>query len=224
MENFGLGVTIGTPSRGEVSVEYKTSLIETMFALSERQIPFNYIDAIGSPVVLVRNRIAAAFLADSSRNLFFIDADVGWPAAKVVEFLERPEPIILGVPRMKDERLQYPCNFFYDESGQIVRKNGLLKAITGPAGFMRIKREALEAVVQECRIYTERGPWGPDDRPVPALFEDGIGPDDTFWGEDVTFIRKAISLGIDVLVDPDIEFAHRGNHVFRGKLGDIIDH
>ncbi len=218
-------VVIATPSRGTVAIEYMVSMRETMTALCARGIPYGFIETTGNPFIgLARDQLVAAFLSrfTETDNLFFIDDDLGWPAEKVIEFILRPQPIVAGVYRMKQEQVEFPCNLAVDSSGKIIRNDGMVKALMAPIGFCRIKRVVLEDLAAKSRVYRESGPNLSYDGPIYEIFEQGIDSRNLFCGEDVAFVRKALAAGFDVWVDPDIEFTHRGHWPLRGRYDDII--
>lgn len=195
-----------------------------MILLSAERIPFGFIDAEGNPYLsLVRDQLASAFLDQFAgvENLFFIDDDLGWPARKVVEFIRRPEAIVAGIYPLKNESGNYPCNLVMRD-GAPVSHDGLLLASSAPVGFCRIKREVLEAVASRSRRYKEAGASVSYNGTLYAMFDQGVHGG-VFVEGDIAFIRKAAQLGINAWIDPDIEFSHRGNHVWRGKFADTLE-
>lgn len=191
--------------------------------LAAERIPFGFIDAEGNPYLsLVRDQLASAFLDQFGgvENLFFIDDDLGWPAHKVVEFIRRPEAIVAGIYPLKNESGSYPCNLVMRD-GVPVSPDGLLLASAVPVGFCRIKREALEIIASHSRRYKEAGASISYSGALYSMFDQGVH-DGVFVEGDIAFIRKAAQLGIETWIDPDIEFSHRGNHVWRGKFADAL--
>ncbi len=109
-----------------------------------------------------RNRLAGTFLTDTPRatHLFFLDDDIGWPAAKVLEFLKRPEDIICGIYPKRDDNSSFPVTLKLDANHRMIEKDGLRLAQLVPTGFMRIKRHVLEKMAARSMKYTDILPGG----------------------------------------------------------------
>lgn len=220
-------VLFATPSANwAVAKEFYQSSLLTVIELARRSIPFNFLEVSGDIYVdRARCRLLTQFLDEYPNvdNLFFIDDDVGWPADKVIEFLERPELIISGIYQMKKRgKAEFPVNLVRDVEGNLVERDGLLLADLVPTGFLRLKRAAIErlrSVFQDT--YIDDAPGG-GLREYYALFEHGVtGEDRRFRGEDVIFSKRCVAAGIEMWVDPDIRMTHRGSHVWDEKL---LDH
>src|SRR5271157_4976279 len=93
-------VMIATPSfSGRLSVEYVLALSATQDLLRQHNITCYLAIISGSPYIAeVRNALASAALKNSQiTDLFFIDDDLGWPAQKVLDFLQQSEDVLAGV-------------------------------------------------------------------------------------------------------------------------------
>lgn len=207
-----------------VSKEFWQSALRTGIALHTRGIPWIFMDMSGDIYVdKVRNKLATMFVEDfpNAENFFFIDDDVGWPEDKVIEFLERDEAVIVGTyPKKQTGQIEFPIDLARDEDGDFVEHNGLFKVLSiAPTGFMRIKRWVFEKFADHYGTFIdspekETGVF----RSWRDLFAHGIGENGQFWGEDTTFVRRCIGMGIDVWVDPNVEMTHRGSYLWKGKL------
>jgi hypothetical protein len=245
-EPHPLSVLFVTPTLGQWADEYGESIIRTMALLGLEGIPFSFLKSYGKTFIgVARDQLATAWLARPElgvfQNLFWIDDDVGWPAEKVLEFLKAPEPILAGVPRLKKEGVEYPWNPIgghirvnsvnsnpdagYSHPGYVRNERGMYSAEMVPMGFCRIKREALIQVARNVPRYLDDGKNGltePGTQQILALFQDGPDERGVHVGEDVAFCRLARHFGVDIWVDADIEFSHRGSYAFRGKLADSL--
>jgi hypothetical protein len=96
-------VLIGTPIHSGAHPAYITSLDETVALLPRAGWAAKPLIQTGSLVTLLRNGIAAEFLAGKADVLLWIDADEGWRAGDVVSLLEATSqlPIVGGVYRKK---------------------------------------------------------------------------------------------------------------------------
>lgn len=220
-------VLFATPSYDHrVSYEFFKSSIETEWALTAAGIAHGYIGRGGDQFIAkVRNKLTTEFLVQypMGTDLFFIDDDVGWPAAKVIEFLNRPEDIVAGIYPKKQETLDFPVELEADKAtGKLIERNGLIRATGVPTGFMRIKRHVLEELVKHCGQFHELDADGTK-RYHYALFRTGISEDGEFNGEDWTFCQNARAAGFEIWVDPNIPFTHRGNKLWSANLADHLD-
>ncbi len=222
-------VIFATPSlTNTVSLEYKNSIVQTEWALWERQIPHGYIDLGGDQFIdKVRSKLATQFLKDFpfATHLFFLDDDVGWLGYehKVIEFVERNADIICGVYPKKQETIDWPVELLAEPgTGELIEQDGLLMSGGAGAGFMCIARRVLERLAEDCGTFIEQdasGEW----KEYYFLFRKGLGPDGHYWGEDYCFLFNARHVGFQVWVDPDIKFTHRGQKKWTGRLADHLD-
>ena len=225
-------VVFGTPSfTHAVGLDYLQSSMETVGVLLQAGIEPSWITRGGDQFIAkVRNKIVWEFFTEHeyADNLFFLDEDIGWPAGKVLEFLERPEPIIVGVYPKRQDELDWPVSVVAD-GGSLVERDGLVKVVSGPAGFMRIKREVFERMLSIDDPQLGRVPLFKDTekggitKEYPGIFTAGVGPDGWYWGEDYAFCRNAAAAGFDIWADPDIEFKHRGPKTYTGNLKGSLD-
>ena len=135
---------------------------------------------------------------------------------------DRPQEIVCGVYPKKSDTPEWPVNLEMDrESLMMYGEDNLFSASLAPTGFMRIKRSALERLVRDCPIYQEPGQDGTmQDRYL--VFEAGYDHKNGGWrGEDAHLVQKWREMGFRVFVDPDIEFTHRGQKMWRGNF---VDH
>lgn len=169
-------VVLATPSFERRPVlEYIVSLSRTQSMLLGQGIDY-IVSLLGGDPYLgkVRNRLAATMLNEhpTATHLFFIDDDIGWPAEKVIEFLERPEDIICGIYPKKQDKFSLPVSLQLRD-GKLVH-NGPFTLIDGkpqlngalfearlvPTGFMCIKRHVLEKMAARAMKYHEDVPSG----------------------------------------------------------------
>jgi len=206
----------------KVSLEYLMSALRTEKLLLERGIRHEWANRPGDPFIAkARSSSACEFLKGDGTDLFFLDDDIGWPCEKALAFIESDLPVIAGVYPHKMQTLSWPCSL-EAEDGQLVEKDGLYRAVMAPTGFMRIKRWVLEALYDAAPPYREMEADGTfHDRR--AIFNSGPAADGLWWGEDYAFCQACRAAGIDVWIDPDIPFYHRGTNRWGAKLSDSID-
>lgn len=222
-------VFIATPTLDHrVTVEYMRCAAESAELLREHGIGTAFRWVGGDQFIAkARNRLVAEYLTEfpDTEALFFIDDDVGWPAVKVLEFMQRPEDVVCGVYPKKTEPPEWPATMEAGPDGRsFVSSGDLLAAIMAPAGFMRIRRPVLELLWNAATPYREMTAEGvfAERR---AIFEAGINRQvdpAEFWGEDAVFCQLCRNAGFPVWIDPAIAFTHRGNRVYRGTFADAV--
>ena len=157
-------VFLAIPSfRGQPEREFVRSLSQTKNALSEAGI--NYAECLlaGDPYLAkARDRIAADFLTNwpMATDFFFLDDDIGWPAHKVVEFVQRPQDVVVGVYPKKQDALEFPVTLELDAEDNFICDGDLYLAHLAPTGFMRIKRPVLEKLAMASPRYYETSATG----------------------------------------------------------------
>ena len=205
----------------QVSLEYLMSALRTEKLLLDKGIGHEWSNRPGDPFIgKARSSSACEFLKGEGTDLFFLDDDIGWPCEKVLEFIERPEPVLAGVYPHKLEETSFPCSLEAD-GDHLVEKDGLYRAVMAPTGFMRIKRWVLEKLYHLSPPYRETEADGTvyERR---AIFNTGPGADGNWWGEDYAFCNSCRAEGIEVWIDPDIPFYHRGTKRWGSNMNDSL--
>lgn len=174
-------------------------------------------------------------------HLMFIDADIGFDPYSIVRLVQHDKPIVCGSYPMKGihfeqlvgknidnvewaERLatHHVINLmpsdqekFNDADGpvEINAQNGLIELMDAGTGFMLIKREVIEKIIeanpQIAYQHEEDGStWW-------AVFDCEIDGG-RYLSEDYTFCRRWQRLGGQIWLDPQVVLNHQGTHVFKG--------
>lgn len=207
-----------------VAYEFAGSMASTGSLLARRGIDFYQVFLPGVPFIdAARNSLLSQFLTDfpDATDLFFLDDDVGFPVEKVIEFLERPEEIVCGVYPLKGDSANAFPVMFKLKDGKTIHNNGVVQALNIPAGFLRLKRSVVERIASKAETYTLEQK---DDKPRVCFNVFEMGPvRGEYVGEDVIFSRKCHDLGIDLWVDPNIDFHHRGTRKWQGNLSKTLN-
>lgn len=206
-------VMIATPAySGKVDIPYALSLSNTMHILYLHGIKVTpLITASGSLLVAERNRIIESFWNSECTHLLCVDADLGWPPQAVLAMLDTKKDFVAGVYPARGEKNVFLFRPVLNDNGSIVTENHLLKMKYIPSGFMLISKEAIKKLRESY----------PNLRYEPKVKD--IGNPNTgycffntevfegeFWGEDFVFCRRVRDAGIDIWVDPLIQFDHAG--------------
>lgn len=205
-------VMVATPAySGNVTIPYALSLSQTIQALSAHGIEVQpHIVASGSLLVAERNRIVQAFWESECTHLLCIDGDLGWPAQAVLAMLDAQKEFVAGVYPARGDQKCFLFRPVTAEDGTIVNDRHLLKMQYIPAGFMLLTRSVFQKMRDKYpELYYE--PKDKRNNPEPGYcFFDTEVFEGEFWGEDFVFCRRARDAGIEIWVDPLIQFDHAG--------------
>jgi phage/plasmid-associated DNA primase len=122
----------------------------------------------------------------------------------------------------------YAINFKFlnREQKQIAIENGLVRLHDGATGFMMIKREALDKMIEAYPDlkYNNDLNTPPELNPhFYAFFDTMIDPKDRrYLSEDYCFSRRWQELGGEIWLDPTISLNHYGSFNFQGNPQQII--
>lgn len=153
-----------------------------------------------------RNLIAHRFLKSNFHDLVYIDADIGFDLAGVGALCRAAPPIVMGLYRMKcPEPVRYPA-LMTNPPERFDGDPSLIKMHYGPAGFMRIRREVLEAM--KAKWPDEWYKDGKDEKMYDFFPHGRFGND--FIGEDLQFCNRAKQCGFDIWAAQNIKLEHYG--------------
>ena len=206
----GLGISSYTSLSLDVTIE----------VLHQQGVKYNKDYCGGHFLESQRGKLVRNFLKTDFQNLFFIDADMQFTPMSVLTLLEREEEIISGIAPFKLYPEAYPVDLMIEDGhprGKVIGPNlAILKAHMVGTGFLRIKRSAIEKMVEQypellVREFLEEEPWYDL---FGRIIEDGVK-----YGEDKSFCKRWTKIGGEIWVYPDITFIHyEGNHGFKGNL------
>lgn len=211
---------IATPAySGKVDIPYALSYANTYHFLTLNNIKVEpLIVASGSLLVAERNRILQYFWNSDCTHLLCVDSDLGWPPQAVLAMLNSNKDFIGGVYPARNQKDIFLFRPFTEPSGRIVNDKHLLKMNYIPAGFIMISRDCLSKMREFHKelYYEPKQQYVGNPEPGYCLFDTEVW-DGEFWGEDYVFCRRAREAGIEIWVDPYIQFDHAGT------LGMLID-
>ncbi len=236
-------ILIGTPCYGGlVNHAYMESVLKMVAYGATRGILFSLgLLAHDSLVPRARNTLMAKFLdTPNLTHLFFIDADICFPAEALGRMLDMDQDIVAGMYPLKvihwpqvAERastmppqamaqagLNYvgiPCK---DDAKE--EKDGFVTGDYAGTGFMLIKREAAQkmaAAYPETK-YKQAQTYPPpktQSQNLYNLFDCIVDPDTgTYLSEDFTFCRRWRQLGGKIWLDTQTKLSHIGSFTFEG--------
>lgn len=236
----GRRLFIGTPCYGGLVTQ---RYMQSMCALLMQRTPGLHVSlqllAYESLVTRGRNTILGAFFDQPEEtHLMFIDADIGFSVDQVMRMLDFDQDVVAGMYPLK--RLDYdnaafqravdgeplqtaqlryvgtPC-----EGAERKEKNGFVTGVYAGAGFLMMKRQALERMTQD---YPETHYKGAHNIAHPnhsqnlyALFDCIIDPETgDYLSEDYAFCKRWRAIGGTVWLDTQSRLTHVGPHDFVG--------
>jgi hypothetical protein len=212
-------IFIATPAySGTVHVQYTISFAQTVCALlSKGHKVTPYIEAGGSLLIATRNRILQLFLESEATHLLCIDSDLGWPAEAVLAMLEENKDFVCGVYPSRNGENVFLYRPVLDKDNNLITDRHLIKAEYIPAGFMLLSRRAVQQMVSKFPEKVCAPKIGTNAHlKFCSLFETEVYEGE-FWGEDYVFCRRAREAGIDIWIDPLIQFDHAG------RMGTLVE-
>jgi hypothetical protein len=206
-------IMIATPAySGQVDIPYALSFAHTMHILQMHGVQVTpLITASGSLLVAERNRILEAFWQSECTHILMIDGDLGWPPQAVLAMLDSKKDFIAGVYPARGDQNTFLFRPVLNDNGSIFTENHLLKMNYIPAGFMMLTRQAIGKMRDKFpELYFEpKNKEVSNPNPGYCLFNTEVYEGE-FWGEDFVFCRRAREAGLEIWVDPLIQFDHAG--------------
>lgn len=215
-------ILISTPAYDQkVNVAYMLSILDTVRLLEIEGFEVHVqLPTQGALLVRSRNEILQRFMELECDYALLVDSDLGWDPDAVTRLIIADKEISGGVYPARDGK-GYKFEAQTEEDGKIIRcpETQLLKMKYIPAGFMLIKRSAIEKMQNKYpELYYKPKNQFSEASEGYCLFNTEVWEGE-FWGEDYVFCRRAKDAGIDIWVDPLIEFNH--NNII-GKMMDVL--
>lgn len=218
-------VTIATPCYGgAVCVNHHTSTLRLFEANSMIRdyydIDFDFETISGESLITrARNELVARFLESDATDLFWIDADIGFDWVNAVRLVKAPYPVVGGVYRLKGDDAGFAAD--PADVGEI-DADGFAPIREVPTGFMRIKREVFETLIEHAGsldlVYYLR-----DGGVRYRFFDTMLCPEtDEYLSEDYAFCRRCEAAGIPIYVDTRTQLEHQGIKRYTGDFSAAV--
>ena len=206
-------IFIATPAYdGKVHVQYAMSLLDTYALLLINGFqPIVRVPTCGSLLVADRNRLLQMFWDSGAEYMLCVDSDLGWDPNAVIKLIKDDKEMAGGVYPSRDGQ---GFNFRPQtlEGGRIVvdTESKLLQMQYIPAGFMLLKRSVIAKLREKFPelYYSPKDPRSTAESAY-CFFDTQVWEGE-FWGEDYVFCRRVREAGVDIWVDPLIQFDHAG--------------
>ena len=238
-----VNLVIATPCfGGQISVVYAASLFKLQQrARSYRDFNLKIIFKDGDALITrARASLIAQFLEDeAATHLLFIDADIGFEPEQVLRLIECGAEVCAAVypvkridwdkikstietarPNPAAAALKYV--FEVDDPSAVTEQDGFVKVRYAGAGFLLIRRSALEQMcvrypkLQFKRDHSTDAAVESDKRF--ALFECMIDEHGTYLSEDFAFCKRWADMGGEIWADLSSKLSHVGPMTFLGDL------
>tara|TARA_B100001964_G_C13991355_1_gene490796 strand:+ start:21 stop:695 length:675 start_codon:yes stop_codon:yes gene_type:complete len=202
---------------GLVTTGYLVSVLDTQAQLIKHNIPYELQIIIDSMVQKARDILTAKFLRTKNSHILWLDADVDWKAKDVLRLLSHDKDIVCGIYPKKRFPIEYPI--VWTEDDKDVDEDGLIEIVGAGAGFLLIKREVMEKMVE---AYPEKKYIAPDaiqekdqylDLEVYGLWDTYI-ENEVFYGEDISFLKRWRAIGGKVFLDTKVYLKHIGSYAY----------
>jgi hypothetical protein len=222
------------------------SLIRTVLAFKEIGLKFSICTMSDSLISRARNQIAAKFLANEEfTHLMFIDCDLGFEGEDIIKMLWHNKEIMTAAYPIKDLKwdlveknvkkgipteeilensLRFVVNTVKDGSnGSIKVDNGAIEVYDAGTGFMLIKREVFEKLIDsypELKYVDDTGGLTGEEKDWSyAFFNSYIDPDTKrFLSEDYGFCRYWQEIEGKVWTDPSVKMMHLGRFKYEATM------
>ena len=139
--------------------------------------------------------------------IVFIDHDISFQPQDMVKLLNTEGDVIAGTYRYKKDEEVY-MGIIEDGVNYlpITREDGCIKAVSVPAGFLKITPKAVNTFIEK---YPELC-YGSRHKPHIDLFNHGAH-EYKWMGEDYMFCKRWIDAGGEVWLVPDLDISHHSN-------------
>lgn len=160
------------------------------------------VHEIGCPYISAARATMLRKAIDAKGTIFvFIDHDVSWDPKDLLTLIETKGDVVMGTYRFKKDEEEYMGCLTTEYP--TVREDGCIKMAWGPAGFLKVTRNAVNQIMKSYPelIYGEPCSPGID------LFQHGAHKNE-WWGEDAAFGRRWNECGGEVWLIPTLNITH----------------
>jgi hypothetical protein len=230
---------------GEMAVEATQTIVQIQALVRESGGTFEFHYQFGSPVSLVRNALAAAFLMSDAEALLMLDADQAVHADVIARMINLDKPVVgcmypkrqynfnniklpaTAIDQIIHQASQYVGQIITDEGGQAELVDGFARASFVGAGVLLVRRQAFEHLMKH---YPELKGRCLHAQAYPYLKDAGgwgfFNPLETEAGapiaEDISFCRRWRRSGGEIWADLADPVTHIGRHDFAGAYLDFV--
>lgn len=183
-----------------------------------------------SLITRARNTIVSFFLRSDCTHLMFIDADIDFHPEDVLQMIKHDKDVVVGAYPLKhlvrqEGKSDQAC---FNYSVNLLKKtvpvtNNLMEIEYGATGFMLIKRNVLETMIEkypEFKYINDvpiNGEYKRED--YYALFDCVIDPETKrYLSEDYAFCKRWRDIGGQIYLDLTVNLTHIGTKTYDGSI------
>ena len=240
-------IMVATPMYGGLcNGSYTVGLLTAVGVFSRNGIGMQYAHMMNESLITrARNGLTKDFLESECSHLMFIDADIGFNAQDIVRMLHADKDIICGIYPKKEinwidvtkavqkgvppqELHKHTGAFVVNLVGGATSAEGdmytPLEIANGGTGFMLIKREVFEGLIDKVPTYRNDVFHAVDDQSNPAVINEFFATSidkesgNRLLSEDYHFCKIAREAGFRVWAAPWAHLSHTGTYIFNGQL------
>lgn len=215
---------------------YISSMCHTIKLLTLMGIQHEFWELSGDSYVhRARNTICTKFLEDpDATDLFFIDSDMQWNAEAVVNMVALPDLVVGGSYPTKNNWGSWTSQPIFQEDKETKKNHPLGRVLADgsalihadflAAGFMRLKREALEQYRDHYPQHRYKEPCADPsnaDREYIEYFA-SIRENGLLYGEDMMFSKRLKEMGMDMFIFTNVNFGHYGVKGWTGNYHSFL--
>lgn len=161
------------------------------------------VHEIGCPYISAARATMLRKALDAKADVtVFIDHDVSWDPQDLLTLIQTQGDVVMGTYRFKKDEEEYMGCLSAGEY-PTVREDGCIKMGWGPAGFMKVTRNAVNRIMVS---YPELV-YGEPCNPGIDLFQHGAHKGE-WWGEDAAFGRRWNDCGGEIWLIPTLNISH----------------
>ena len=168
-----------------------------------------------------RNTFANLFMESDFTHILYIDSDEAWNGDGLARMILDPGDVIAACYPIKNNWEFYGGNLLVGEDKKIITNDkGMIKAISAPGGFMRVKRSVYDRLAVEYKdnVYFDKDPAD-----KMRMFYDFYGTIMDYENyrvirDDTAFCYRCQSIGIEIWIEPNVTITHFGNQGYQGNF------
>ena len=196
----------------KVDVYYHHAVIDTIKLCAKHGIDVVPISWPGEALVQhARNALAGLALKSNAEQFFWVDADQEWQAEQFLRLLQHPVDVVGATYLKKQVEEEYTFR-----TGPVIEvRNGLMAIQSMGTGFLRVSRQALQAVWNASEPYEKAG------EQFRMCFDVQV-IEGHLVGEDTYFCAGLADAGYQTWLDPSFTVGHNGFKRFKGDVAAYI--
>ena len=236
-------IYLATPCYGGiVNLYFMKAVLALQEACRERGVGL-HIDLMGGDALITRarSRLVTQFLAHPlATHILFCDSDIGFAPENVFRLLAADKDVVAavcplkhidwekaragalaGVADLQAVSIGYVVRFLPTPDHSVEVENGVAKVAYAGTGFLLIRREAMQRVVDaHPELRAKMGDMSTDGLAAEAVmvFDTMVEPETgQYLSEDYAFCRRWRDLGGEIWADLEARLIHVGHAAYTGS-------